>query len=418
MRTLWLIVSAAAVLFIGGCACAERTELSDDLERFSSRHEEEHRILTERFERFAINNNLMVERLPMEFERFLVWRKYEWWRLNDSLAYLVRQEWDGIEKLSAEVGRYYGYQIMNFPRLVSDIENFFLKAPAEWRNLVMDVAIFKEYHARHHAPLTEELERFYMSADWEGANLQIDVTSFLEWRQREYQKLVNDGKVFFALARGERERLADGWRRMQDKAVREEQYIVADFERFALHAEDWELPRLIDDVWHFLQWQDREYARFRRDGKVLLEDMNWQMDSLVADIQRFKTRHKEEQDQLRGDLERFFANYEREVRPLSDEVKRFWRHNFNMQYVMVEDIKRFYRYAEEEAALLEADIRRFMAYGKTEWATLKKRLRYHFTCDWNPGFGDHILPYTGDVHGTGFKGDHLVPLNETGNGGW
>ena len=76
-------------------------------------------------------------------------------------SYRFSVEWSRIATLSDETARYYGYNVAEFPKARQDIFRFFKNADPEWRNLVMDCAIFIEYQDRELIPLRKELHQFY-----------------------------------------------------------------------------------------------------------------------------------------------------------------------------------------------------------------------------------------------------------------
>ena len=65
---------------------------------------------------FKGHEQVMVSRIPLETDRFLEWRKREWWNLQETFAHHMLYEWDTVERLSDDVARHYGYEIENFPQ--------------------------------------------------------------------------------------------------------------------------------------------------------------------------------------------------------------------------------------------------------------------------------------------------------------
>jgi hypothetical protein len=385
---------AVALVLLAGC-CRERDATIDDTNRFAAKGNEELAQLRIDIDRFAISNGLNGENLPLDAQRFIEWRKREWWYLHDEFAWLIHDEWHAVEKLSLELGRYYGYNIQNFPRAKDDIFNFFAKADVEWRNLVMDVAIWVEYQNRELAPLRGDLHRFYEHAKWEAANLDIDVRGFLEWRDREYRKLVRDGRDWFAANLEEWDKLLEGLERFRLLAAIEGERLTADFKYFWSY-EHGTVPRLIDDVYRYTQWREREWKQLREEALAFGSSYTqWEADSLMADLRRYKESQLEVIPQLMRDVDRFFDVYEREVRPLTEEVKRWWRSNIAVGRLAIEDMKHFYQNYEEEAAQLEQDMNRFVAYGGKEWKDLVAHVKRFATCAYDPAFGDSTVPSQG-----------------------
>lgn len=388
-------------LVLAGC-CAERAELETDLERFVERTPEEWERFKAEIQHFKTENQVvMPARLDLATGRWLEWRRREWWRLEDEFARLVVSEWPGVEKLTLEVGRYYGYNIVNFPRARQDILRFLAKADVEWFNLVTDIAIFLEWRNRELQYLSQDLTGFYALVDWEVWNLGDQVQAFLLWREREYEKLVGDGRAFFAMARFEQERLFQGLARFRAHATIEGRRLEADLAAFAAE-EGWRVPRLVDGVWRFVHFRDREYERLRQDIEGFGLQAEVEMERLAAAIQRSRRAEMEQLPLLMAELDRFFFTYEREVRPLSEEVKRFWRVNIAAGHLLVEDLRLFYTAAGDEAADLEDGMRRFIVYGSVEWENLQAAVIRFATCAYDPAFGDQWLPHPGDSGGVVF----------------
>src|SRR5580658_5440265 len=147
----WLLVMTC-LLAIGGC-CNERDAVVYDVQRSGDHARDELIGLRQDIQRFIHDNLLEADYLPFDAQRFLDWRKREWWVLQDELAVAILYDWNDIEKISLDVGRYYGYNISNFPHLKQDVLRFFLHADEEWRNMVMDVCIFVEFQKREVVPL-------------------------------------------------------------------------------------------------------------------------------------------------------------------------------------------------------------------------------------------------------------------------
>ncbi len=196
---------ALVVLLFLATACTigsqrEKQAILDEVARAKLAEQRAWEELVVDIERYARSNALMGKTWPLDVERFIEWRKRELWHLREALASSMIYEWQNVERLTRDVGRYYGYNIVNFPRAKNDVLRFFHHADAEWRNLVVDAMIFFEYKNRELYKMEDDLRRFYDKSAWEAANLQIDVASFIEWRNREYNKLIKDGRDWFAYA--------------------------------------------------------------------------------------------------------------------------------------------------------------------------------------------------------------------------
>ncbi len=400
------LLVAMLSLLLGGCEREREATLADN-RRFVEHADREVALTEIAIERFVRDNALQAKAMPLEAERFLEWRRREWWHLRRELAWAMTYEWSLVEKHVKDVGRYYGYNVMNFPRLREDVLRFFQRADPEWRNLVMDVTVFIEWQNRERVPLREDLKRFYAHVDWEVANLQVDVMSFVEWRNREYKLLVRDGRDFFALGAVEAEKLLADVERFRLHASIERRRLVADFREFISY-ERAQVPRLIDDVWRFTEWREREWNKLTADVRRWGELSRGEASRLLEDVRRFKQEKIEQIPKLLADLERFFETYEREVRPLKEEVKRFWTDNVALGAVLVADVKRFYDLREEEIGELEQDMLRFIDYGSVEWKALQNRVRRFLTNDRDPVYGDGIVPGRGD-HPPGVFNDHSPP---------
>lgn len=401
------LVVAFLCLLASACTRADRQELSDSADRYRRYSAVEVERLANAIERYARSNAIELEYIPLEVERFMEWRKRSWWRLNEAAATLYFHEWNKVEKLSRDVARFYGYNIQNFPRAADDINRFLHRAAPEWRNLVLDAAIFVETRRREVAPLIDELERAYEKVDWEVANLEIDIHRFMEWREREYERLIQDGRDFFALAEVEQQRFAEGFQRFRATAGDDARLLQADLGRFVRGFDDG-VPRLIDGVWRFSRWGQREGAELIADGKRYLAAEQARFDALQREIARFNARHEEEFRQAKADIERFIEWYEREYQPLRAGFKRYIRSNVADGKLLIADLERFYRHAEEEAAELSLEIDRFFSYGSEEYADFKRALRYYFTDEYDPAYGGAVIPFRGD-HTTTVHDDYRRP---------
>jgi hypothetical protein len=391
----WILI-AAGLMLLSGC-CREETATTYDLQRFGHHGEIEARRLSIDIQNYVRSNALEAQYLPLDVGRFLEWRKREWWNLRDEQAELLLHEWTQIEKLSRDVAVYYGYNIRNFPRTNEDILHFFAHADIEWRNLVMDVSIFLEYQNREVVPLRADLRQFYEHSNWEIANLDIDVRSFLEWREREYKKLIQNGRDWFAANLDDWDQLTYDVNLFRVHALIEGEHLDVDFRVF-FDQERASVPRLVDDVYRYTQWREREYAKLRVD--VLAFSMQHTSDEsqhLLDDLWRYKRSQLELIPKLMHDVEAFFQTYEREVGPLNEDVKRWWRFNISRGSLFVQDLRHFYEHKDEESAALQQDMLRFFSYGGKEWHDLVANIKRFSTCAYDPSFGDGITPSSGDV---------------------
>jgi hypothetical protein len=404
----WALI-AVAIALLAGC-CKERDETVDDLHRFGRKGNEEVAQLRIDINRFVISNALNAQNLPFDADRFIEWRKREWWYLRDELAWTMVYEWQNVERLTTEVARYYGYNVQNFPRAWQDVLNFFAKADAEWRNLVMDVCVWVEYQNRELTPLREDLHRFYDHTGWEVANLDIDVRQFIEWRDREYRKLVRDGRDWFAANLEDWDKLQYDVERFRAHAAVEQERMTVDLACFWAY-EHGTAPRLVDDVYRYTQWREREWRKFCIDvDNFAVQHTRWESERLEADLWRYKQSQLELIPKLMLDVDRFFQCYEREVRPLTEEVKRWWRYNIAIGRLAIEDLKHFYQNSDEEVAELEADMKRFVGYGGKEWLDLVAHVKRFATCAYDPAFGDSAVPAEGSYPPAVM--DDYAPLRE------
>lgn len=413
MRVIAMILVVAGLMV--GCG-DEAHELRDDVGRFVAKKDVEYHRLVSQIRHAAGHERVVAERIPLEAERFLNWRKREWWVLRDTFAYHMLYEWGAIERLSSDAARHYGYEIENFPRAPEDIMRFFQRAGPEWRNLVQDVTVFLEWRDREGIPMQRDLRNFYRKAGDEVARLGRDVESFLRWREREYNKLVSNGQRFFDHAAVEYQRLQDGLERFRAERSREGQLLVADFKNFWGERRA-EVPRLMDDVWRFQAMEAQQMARLNDDLKRFALQRRREYLNLLDDIERFQITESERLPRMLADLERFFTRYEREVAPLSAGVKRFWRHNIEAGHFLVEDVKRFFAKAGPEVDELQAGMRRFIAFGSVEWQRLNAAVRRFTLQGYDPAFGDSVLPYATETPYRSFDHNQLAPLRRETNTG-
>ncbi len=391
----WLLV-LACLMPLGGC-CREVAATKQDAERFNMYTQAEINGVRQDIDRFIRAQVIAAEYLPFDAQRFLDWRKREWWMLRDELAVAILYEWSDVEKLTMDVARYYGYNIRNFPHLQRDALRFFLHADEEWRNLVMDVCIYVEFQKRELYPLREDLHRFYAEAQWEWANMRLDLKGFLEWRDREYEPLKLSVKAWFGNNIEEWDKLQLDMYRFRLYTAVEGRQILVDFRDF-IDYEHASVPRLEDDVTFFLQFKRREWDGLR-DGaaRFALFHTDWEAERFAGDTLRYWNYQVDAVGKLMIDVDHFFSFYEREVRPLDAEVKRWWRFNISRGSLALVDLKNFYVWKEEEASALEADMHRFFSYGGKEWIDLVAHVKRFSTCGRDPTYGSETTPEFIDI---------------------
>ncbi len=375
MRPGPLLAVAACAALAGGCvAQAERRATADDLSRFSARSVEEWQHTKAGVERYVVNHRLGATSSVLDASRFLEWRRREWWNLTDELAWHAAYDRERIFQLLDDSARFYGYEVRNAPKSVDDFLDFFRRADDEWRALAMDITIFLEWRDRELMPLRKDLREFYAGAGADLTHLGTDLASFLRWREREYRKLIRDGREWFVASLDEWDRMVDGIERMQAAAIASGRRIPVDLAVF-WSDEIGQAPRLVDDVWRFARWRQREWEVLSRDVADATFAVASDSKALVDDIRRHLAENRADTAQALLDLERFFATYEREVGPLSDGIRAFWRSNIAAGHLAIADAKRFFQAAGPEAAELGAGMSRFIAYGGTEWERLRKRVK-------------------------------------------
>jgi hypothetical protein len=395
-----------AALLLAGC-CQEHREVQDDVGRFVAKAEGERQRLQIDLERFAVANRLIATRLPFDKERFLEWRKREWWRLTHRFSWLITYAWEDVTRLSLEMGRFYGYEIRNFPVLQADIRRFFLQADPAWRNLVMDVCAFVEWQRREAYPLADEVSAFFAAAPFEWAKLELEIQQALEFRQREYRLFAANGREFFRHSLVEWERLQAGWWRWRAHAAIEQQRLAVDFALF-LDAEWAQVPRLVDEWTMWGAHAAAERHAFLADLRALQVNVRLDADLLIQDLARFHANHLSGIPALMLEIDDFFRIYEREWGPLRAEVKRFWRAEIANRHLAMDDLRRFYTRSREEAAELEAGMVRFATYSRKEWDDLVATVRRFATCERQVAYGDGVVPTMG-LDGPLHSGSHMPP---------
>jgi hypothetical protein len=408
MRPGPLLAVAALAALAGGCvARAERHATADDLSRFTARSVEEWQKTKAGVERYVVTQRLGGKAATLDASRFLEWRRREWWNLTGELAWHAAYDRERIFQLLDDSARFYGYEIRNAPKSVDDFLEFFRRADPEWQALAMDITIFLEWRGRELMPLRTDLREFYDGTRGDLAQMGGDLAAFLHWREREYLKLIRDGKEWFAASLDEWDRMVDGIERMQAEAIASGRRIPVDLALF-WSEQTGKAPRLIDDVWRFARWRQREWEGLRRDMADVAFTTKTDSQALVDDIRRHLAENRADTAQALLDLERFFQTYEREVGPLSDGIRAFWRSNIAAGHLAIQDAKRFFQAAGPEAAELGAGMSRFIAYGGVEWDRLRKRVKNFLDPDLV--IGDPNLPRHAGPTPTPGQGNDPVPV--------
>ena len=396
MRNLVIPALAALAIAAGaltGCTNVREDEqhaVADDATRFTTHTLSEIERLKRGIRRFVEDNALDAQQLPLDADRFIEWRRREWWHLRDELAWLLHTEGENLHKLFDEVARYYGYHVSNLPRLADDWLNFFKNADAEWNALARDIGTFLEWRSREGKPLRQDIRRFYDSAAENAQTLAIDVGSFLQWRDREYRRMLRDARDWLNANLDEVDALADDLWRFRMAARLDARRLSADMSAFWHNHLVQKPPRLIDDAWRFTRWRDREWAKLRLDIHQTAEQVVIESQKLVDDVQRFHASNRAQLEVLMADVDRFLETTERELGPLTEDVKRFWRSNIASGRLFLKDMREFYALAGWEVDELREDAFRFISYGGEEWTRLVARVKR---------FVDPDLPYNGtQVH--------------------
>lgn len=399
MRGVPSTFCALALLFLGGCACDERVETADSVDRYLTVANEDYEHTLAAIRRWAPNNLALAHNLRGDVQRFLVSRKLQWWALEDQLAYHITANWEAIHQLTDGVVRGYGYHIDNWPVMVDDVLRFLARGDEEWVNLVQDVAIFLEYQNRAFAPLSDQLRYHYELWEWEYVNLGVDVQSFLEWRDREYAKLLDDGRRWFHTNTRDmvEDFKADVRRFVVDARGAELAGLHVDIRWYLDHeAEQW--PQLRDDFARY--WRNHLHGlRLGADVRRSMQMARRESQRLGEAVERFHRHKVAEMERVLAGFQRWSQTYEREIRPLTEGIKRFWRYHLAQGDVTLEAIRRFYAHSEEEIAWLKQDLSRFVHYGYEEYEGLQGNLQRFFTCLRDSTYGDSTMPFAGDTYG-------------------
>ncbi len=381
-----------ASLTLSGCSrSAEAQALNNDFSREGRRAVGNLESARNDIRRFIAKNKVEAQVIPIEVSRFVEWRKREWWVLTDELALTLVDNWRDIERITLECARFYGYEVTNFPHARGDILEFFRRGDLEWRNLVMDAAIFVEWRNREWNKLTKEVDQFYRTAGWELGSLEGELGQFLQWRDREYRKFLKDGREWFAANLQNWDKLGADWKRFRAHAHLESARMIADFAAFYAYESE-QVPRFIDEWTDWSRFRERELALFRKDVREAGNRAHWEIESIRDDLRRYKQEQIAQVPKLLLDVERFFEVYEHEVGPLSQEVKRFWRNEIAAGHLAVGDLRRFYRYAGGEADELKLAVLRFAGYGSKEWKDLVVHVKRFTLSGYDPAYADGTMP--------------------------
>lgn len=412
LACLFACLALLALLVLPACGSrAERNELRDDMARFRERGAVEYEQFKRDLRRYALDNNLRTQELPLDVAAFMPWRHREWWNLTDELAAVMVYEREAVVKLTADVARFYGYEVQNFPGTAEDVARFFHHADQEWARLVRDVIVFVEWRNREWLPLRQDIKQAYERASWEMANLQVDVANFVGWREREWRKLVRSGAEFRVWEREQGQRMRADLRRFRAARALEANYLVADFRAYFAFETQAMPPRLIADFWRWGELPPQELARLRDDiarfGETLPEDTV----KLVADLERFFDSQLDAVPRLAAEVDHFFAVYEREWGPLSAETRRYWRSNVALGILLREDMQRFFvEHGQTETAELEASMRRFVSYAGVEWKDFRAAVARFLYDDSGRAFGDRSVPMRGDAGRPVFDDPRAYPV--------
>lgn len=411
-RLFACLLACLALLVLPACGSrAERNEYRDDVTRFRQHGVVEFEQLKRDLRRYAIDQKLRTQELPLDVAAFLEWRHREWWNLTDELAAVMAYEWHTVEMLAQDAARCYGYEIANFPKLGDDVARFFEHADAEWAGLVRDIIIFVEWRSREWLPLRQDIKEAYERLGWEAGNLQVDLANFTSWREREWRKLTRASAEFMLWERGQGNRLRLDLRRFRAARALEANYLVADLGAYWRYETQAMPPRLIADVYRWALIAPQELARLRDDitrfGETIPEDTL----KLVDDLSRFLDAQVDVLPRLAADVERFFEVYEREWGPLSAEVRRYWRSNVALGILLREDMQLFFiENTQTETAEMQASLRRFVAYSGKEWKDFRAALARFLYDDSGRAFGDRGMPYYGDAGRAVFDDPRAYPV--------
>ena len=415
ISSYFIIGLGVCLLLLSSCRRPDVTETRSDVERFVKTAPKDFRLLVERIDYFIDEEVNRIGSVPPDFERFLDWRKREWWNLREEFAYHIHYDWEIISKLVEDVARYHGYQVENFPKLEDDILRFFNHhTQTEWHNLVMDVTIWVEYNRVEHRKMFKWLKYQYEMVDWEVTNLVTDWRMFLQWRKEAYALQANFEDFF-----SQEISLVDDFKadleRFRVLAMVDAGNIVMDFKYFFIDSTKIEIPRLYDDVQRYVRRVPSEYRlaanSLKRYGTTNMKDFN----KLYDRVRAFKQAQMTDIKIALARANKFFEFYEREYEPLTEDVKRFWRYNILEGRVLFDQLKEFYEQEKIAGYELKLGAKRFVRYGGVEWKRLKAGWK-RFINGEGVAYGTVDLPSSGDyVSGNVFSDLKLhEPLNKTG----
>lgn len=411
-RLLACLFACLALLVLAGCGSrAERNEFRDDTTRFRQARVVEYEQLKRDLRRYASDQQLRSQELPIDYGAFIEWRHREWWNLTDETAALFAYEREAIAKLVEDAARAYGYQVENFPKIGDDIARFFAHADPEWARLARDACVFIEWRDRELLPLRKDIKDAYDRLGWETGNLQVDVARFVSWREREWSKLGRSSAEFLAWERGQGLRLRADLRRFRAARALEAQYLTADFKAYWSFETQAMPPRLIADFYRWGQLPPQELARLRDDIASFGETVPENALKLVDDLSRFFDSQVESLPLLIAETDHFLDVYEREWGPLSAGARRYWRSNVGLGIVLREDMRLYLiEHGETETAELQASTRRFIAYAGKEWKDFRRTLDHFLWDDSGRAFGDRAVPMQGDAGRTVFDDPRMYPV--------
>lgn len=387
------------ILLLLGTACVREpdvVETRSDLERYVKTAPKDFKLLLERIKYLAAEEVNRVGSIPPDFERFLDWRKREWWNLQEEFAYHIKYDWDIVAKLVEDVARFHGYEVQNFPKAEEDILRFFVHhTKTEWHNLVMDAVIFVEYNSAEGKKMLKWLKYQYEMVDWEVTNLVTDWRMFLQWRKEAYALQANF-KDFF----DHEINLVDDFKRDLDRFriinIVNAGNVVVDFRNFFIgHTLNFEVPRLYDDVQRYFRRQPGEYRlaadSLKRYAKTNMKDFG----KLYDRVKAYKAGQLDHLKSALAQADAFFKFYEREFEPLNEDVKRWWRYNILKGRVLIDELKDFYEQEKIAAYELKIGAKRFVSYGGVEWERLKEGWQ-RFVSGKGVAYGTYDIPSDGD----------------------
>ncbi len=388
--------------------CSERNETKSDISRYWEKQKEEPYLAAQTAQRLFQAELANGRQVSVDVDRFILWRKKQWWVLQDNLDYLVHYERQQIEKLFTDTAAFFHYDVVNFPKSKQAFLSFLKNADDEWLNLVQDVSIYIEFQKSQTIHMQEWLRRFYDDRHKEWANVTLDVTNFLEWREREYSKLVKRGKEYFYKESGLVDDLMMDVQRYGELTRTEAAWFSADMKAFWSDHVQAEVPRLIDGMHRFTLLQQQEDLERIRG---YFHEATIEGRRLADAVGRFKNKQRTDKERLLEEVRNHLKTYEYEVAPLQEDVKRFWEYNVSKGAVAIDSMKRFYDLTDSELFELEAALGRFVSYGGVEWTAFREGFQRFICTGYDPAFGSSATPYGGNAYGSGIKN---IPVYEDG----